>query len=52
MDEAFNVMVASGDAGDELQPINDKDERFDNLLMDIVRKDVKVHFIFLLLANR
>ncbi|KAG0707140.1 hypothetical protein DFH29DRAFT_778037, partial [Suillus ampliporus] len=31
MKEAFTVMVASGDAGDELQAINDKDERFDDL---------------------
>lgn len=44
IEEAFKVMVASGDAGDLLQPIVDsgKDERFDNLLMNIMRKDVKV----------
>ncbi|KAG2338584.1 hypothetical protein BDR05DRAFT_1004030 [Suillus weaverae] len=43
IEEAFRVMVASGDAGDLLQPILDsgKDERFDNLLMDIMRKDIK-----------
>ncbi|KAG2755726.1 hypothetical protein P692DRAFT_20716949 [Suillus brevipes Sb2] len=44
IEEAFRVMVASGDAGDLLQPIVDsgKDERFDNLLMNIMRKDTKV----------
>lgn len=44
IEEAFKVMVASGDARDLLQPIVDsgKDERFDNLLMNIMRKDVKV----------
>jgi hypothetical protein len=49
IEEAFRVMVASGDAGDLLQPIVDsgKDERFDNLLMNIMRKDTVKVCLFL-----
>jgi len=48
MDEAFKVMVASSDAGELLQSISDtgQDERFDDLLMRIIQKDIKVRFIF------
>lgn len=51
MEDAFKVMIASGDYGDGLQAIDDKDERFDDFLMSIVRKDsnVKVGFIISLL---
>jgi len=49
MEEAFEVVVASGDYGDVLQAIgdSDRDERFDDFLMNVVRKDTKVSFIVL-----
>ncbi|KAG2088553.1 uncharacterized protein F5147DRAFT_789386 [Suillus discolor] len=44
MDEAFKIMVASSDSGELLQSVSSdtgQDERFDDLLMTIMRKDIK-----------